>query len=170
MRIRIYNAISHDGYVLDKLGEHFIYFTADKKEFLTIYKDADCLVLDYENYLYLTKMKVLPATKKFVVVMTDELPEKGNDKLWFTALDPKQIKREIKIQGYSNVLCLVNNSLSSKILASKIATEVHIAIYHSIEGGGIEKVEIIDSVKKKNTPTVVTHKDVERLSFVLKKI
>jgi dihydrofolate reductase len=170
MRIRIYNAITHDGYVLDKQGEHFIYFTADKKEFLKYYKEADCLVLDQENFAYLSKVGLIGKTKKFLVVMTQEKGPKSIENVWFTDLDPKQIKREIKIQGYSDVLCLVNGNLASRILAQKIATEVHIAIYHSLEGGGVEKVEIVDAIKKKNTPTVTVGKDWERLSFVLKKI
>lgn len=169
MKIRIYNAITRDGYVLDKKGEHFLYFTADKKDFLKMYQEADCLVVDHDNYEYLTKVGVLPATKKFVVVMTDEIGPKGQTNIWFTGLEPKQIKREIKIQGYKNALCLLNNQLSTKVLAQKIATEVMVSIYHDIEGGGVEKVELVESISKKTQPIITTGKDFEKLNFVIKK-
>lgn len=169
MRIRIYNAINRDGYVLDQKGEHFLYFTADKKEFAKFFRSADCLVLNHANYEYLTRVGLLPAENKFIVVVTEEKIKSGDGNVWFTDLDPKQIKREIKIQGYNDVLCLVDNDLANKILAQKIATEVHVVIYHAIQGGGVEKVEIVETMGKKIEPKRTQGADFERLNYVLKK-
>lgn len=169
MRIRIYNAITRDGHVLDKKGKHFLYFTADKKEFAKFFKNADCLVLNQRNYEYLTKVGLLPVKNKFIVVVTDQKTKSMEENVWLTDLDPKQIKREIKIQGYNEVLCLVGNELATKILTQKIATEVHVVVYHGIQGGGVEKVEIIETMGKKVEPKRTQGADFERLNYVLKK-
>lgn len=171
MKIRIYNAISKDGYILDEQGEHFIYFTSGTTEFKKLLKEADCILMDHANYEYLNNQKVLPFKNKFmIVVVPEESTLSGSDSLWFTKLEPKQIKREIKIQGYQSVLCLVGNELLQKLITQKVATEIQISLYHGLQGGGIEKIDIIESISKKNTPTIKKSANFEQYNFVLKKV
>lgn len=169
MNIRIYNVITRDGYILDKSGVDFLYFTADKKEFKKLYQKADCLLLDLEHYYYLERVGILPATKKFVVVMTTEPGPKGLENVWFTNLAVKQIKREIKIQGYSEVLCLLNTTTIAEFITSKAATDVCLAIYDELEGGGSEKFQLANTLPKKLTPVTKKGKDWERIEYHLKK-
>lgn len=141
MKITVYNAVTKKGLLYD--GDLPVCLVHDNTRLKKLIAQSDSIVVDGEYYKCLLSQGILPVKDKFVVVSSSEDIE-HNDNIWVTNLDIKQIRRELKIQGFKNVLCVGAEALNSSLLKAKIVNALKVTKHNGIEGEGGEMLKNLD--------------------------
>lgn len=123
-------------------SSHFTDWTGkeDKKLFMELTKDAGVVIMGSNTYR--TMKMVLP--DRYNIVMVSDVIKANykniheNEKGWtFTALEPKQVIRDLEILGYTKVILIGGSALNSSFARQGLIDEIHITIVPKIFGMGL---------------------------------
>jgi dihydrofolate reductase len=147
MKITVYNAVTRDGFLQSKALEPVL-FSHDRTRFDDLVKEADVIVTNWTVFEYFLAHDFLIQCKKFIVVLTtQEYKNEWGDRVWITPVDVKGIKRELKIQGFKNVLCVCGSVLVQKFIDAKIIDQLRLSIHQNLDGEGDQVLEKLDQFR-----------------------
>jgi riboflavin biosynthesis pyrimidine reductase len=147
MKITVYNAVTRDGFLHSKAHEPVL-FSHDKIRFNTLVQEADVIVTNWSVFEYFLAHNFLEENKKLIVVLTtQEHKNEWGSRVWITPVDVKGIKRELKIQGFKNVLCVCGSVLVQKFIDAKLIDQLRLSIHSNIEGEGDQVLEKLENFR-----------------------
>lgn len=136
MEWTVYHTISSDKATADSNGNFFLFEHAQDllKEKLD---SSDALVCSASLFKQGMEKGIFPIKNMFFVVLKDgiEFENPCKENIWETDLNIKGVRREIKIQGFKNVLCITENETLQTVLKSKIAKKCELVSVQNITGG-----------------------------------
>lgn len=136
MEWTVYHTISSDNATADSNGNFFLFDHAQDllKEKL---ENSDVVVCSASVFKQGMDKGVFPKEGIFFVVLKDgtEFENLSKESVWETDLNIKGVRREIKIQGFKNVLCITEDETLQAVIKSKIAKKCELVTMQNITGG-----------------------------------
>lgn len=151
MYFDIYNAVSKDGFIdtIDKTGKSLAIFSLkDHKRFNKLLKKYQVLMVDWTTFNHGLAVEIFPLKSVFTVVVTNQkVKNTWGDNIWITDLNIKGIRRELKIQGFKDVLCIAGSELNQDIIKNKLLKSLRVtrqAKGRNILSQGIKMLDDLD--------------------------
>lgn len=164
----VYHAVTTNHEPRDEQGQ-YISLTHGVKKLKKLSQTVQAIVWDEELYVQAVSAGVAPISGVFhVVLSTQKLLNTWGDNVWITDIALKQVRRELKIQGFEQVLCLTNAYTTGQLIKAKFIQYLTLDVIQSLHSGEQVVVENLDKVSQKWTLlSQKLSKDVLTLSYQL---
>jgi len=164
----VYHAVTTNHEPRDEQGQ-YISLTHGVKKLKKLSQTVQAVVWDEELFVQAVALGVAPITGVFHVILSaNKLPNTWGDNVWITDIALKQVRRELKIQGFEKVLCLTNASTTDQLIKAKFIQHLTLDVVQSLHSGEQVVVENLDKLMLKWTLlSQKLSKDVLTLSYEL---
>lgn len=142
MKIKIYNAISIDGFIATPNHNTEWVSDTDWEEFSSQVKSSRAIIMGRKTYE--VSGDDFPYDCELNVVMTRNqklLDQEEEEGIWFTDTTPEEVLQELEDMGFRETLIIGGGNLNSSFLKANLVDEVIISIHPLILGKGIKLFE-----------------------------
>ncbi len=142
MKVKIYNAISIDGFIATPSHNTEWVSDTDWEEFSLQVRNSRAIIMGRKTYE--VSGEDFPYDCELNVVMTsnDELLDKKEEEgIWFTDARPKEVLEEIESLGFSETLIIGGGKLNGSFLKAGLVDEIILSVHPLVLGKGIKLFE-----------------------------
>jgi dihydrofolate reductase len=133
MHCTVYSTVSSEGFSIHQDGK-ILSFLFETDKLIELLNSHQAVVVDYPIFEAMLERDMISTSKsKWIIVITDKPHTREyGEKVWFTCLDLKQVRRELKIQGFQNVLMLGSRSLIDGAFENKMVNTFATTVLRTI--------------------------------------
>jgi len=141
MKVKLYNAISLDGFIARKDGDSDWVSETDWPVFESEMQKAGCIIVGRKTFeQFLDELYPVEGVTN-IVLTTDEGKEKEEGNVVYTAKSPSDVLELAKSKGYDTCLLIGGGNANASFIEKNLIDEVMVTVHPLILGDGIRLFE-----------------------------